>query len=213
MRALGRYLMWSVIGLVAVVVLFRLTAVRWWKIPDDDPYLSVSLAPELRAGDWVLLWRLSPPAVGSLALCPEPKHSDRIVVGRLIGEEGQKVSVNGTYIEVNGKRLPAEGSCHLQRFKVKAPRSNNEIELRCSTEVVNGAVHERGEAEAIAELPTFEAEVGADQGLLISDNRRFPYDSRDFGVVDRATCKETVFFRLIGREGFFHAETRFTYIR
>ena len=47
----------------------------------------------------------------------------------------------------------------------------------------------------------------------MSDNRRFPYDSRDFGVVDRSTCKETVFFRLIGREGFFHAPTRFTYIR
>jgi signal peptidase I len=205
--------MWSVIGLVTVIVLFRLTAIRWWKIPEDDPYLSGSLAPELRPGDWVLLWRLSPPGVGALALCPEPKHSDRVVVGRLIGDEGQKVAVLGTYIEVNGKRLPSEGSCRSKRFKVKAPRNNNEIELRCSTEVVNGAVHERGEAEAIAELPTFEATVGSGEGLLISDNRRFPYDSRDFGMVDRSSCKETVFFRLIGREGFFHSETRFTYIR
>ena len=213
MRALGRFTMWAVVGIIAVVVLFRLTAIRWWKVPDDDPYLVASLAPALRGGDWVLLWRLSPPAVGSLALCPEPKHADRVVVGRMIGEEGQKVTVNGTYVEVDEKRLPNEGSCKVTRFKVKAPRGGSETELRCSTEVVNGSVHERGEAEAIADLPTFEAEVHSGEVLLVSDNRRFPYDSRDFGIVDRSTCKETVFFRLIGREGFFHSETRFTYIR
>ena len=78
---------------------------------------------------------------------------------------------------------------------------------------MNGSVHERGEAEAIADLPNFEAKVGPGETLLVSDNRRFPYDSRDFGVLDRSTCKETVFFRLIGREGFFHPATRFTYIR
>jgi signal peptidase I len=213
MRALGRVLLWITIGIVAVIALFRLTAIRWWKVPEDDPYLTASVGPELRGGDWVLLWRMSPPAVGSLAVCPEPKHSDRIVVGRMIGEEGQKVTVSGSSIEVNGKRLPSEGSCSKQRFSVKAPRNGNEIELRCTTEVVNGAVHERGEAEALAELPTYEANVGPGEVLLVSDNRRFPYDSRDFGAVDRSTCKETVFFRLIGREGFFDSATRFTYIR
>ena len=213
MRALGRFTLWAVVGIISVIVLFRLTAIRWWKVPEDDPYLVASIGPELRGGDWVLLWRLSPPAVGSLAVCPEPKHSDRIVVGRMIGEEGQKVTVTGTTIEINGKRLASEGGCSAPRFKVKAPRNNNEIELRCTTEVVNGSVHERGEAEAIADLPTFEAELHAGEVLLVSDNRRFPYDSRDFGVVDRSTCKETVFFRLIGREGFFHSATRFTYIR
>jgi signal peptidase I len=181
-------------------------------VPEDDPYLAASVAPALRAGDLVLLWRLSEPVAGSLVLCPEPKHAERVVVGRIVGEEGQKVMVSGTNVEVDGKRLPSEGGCAKQRFTVKAPRGGD-IELRCSTEVVGGTVHERGEAEAIAELPIFEATVGAGEALLVSDNRRFPYDSRDFGPVDRATCKETVFFRLIGGEGFFHRPTRFTYIR
>ena len=213
MRALGRFTLWAVIGVIAVVALFRLTSIRWWQVPDDDPYLVASVAPALRGGDWVLLWRLSPPAVGSLVLCPEPKHTDRVVVGRMIGEEGTTVAVSGTTIDVDGKRLPNEGSCSSPRFKVKAPRNGDEIELRCSTEVVNGSVHERGEAEAIADLPNFEAKVAPGETLLVSDNRRFPYDSRDFGVLDRSTCKETVFFRLFGREGFFDAATRFTYIR
>ena len=75
MRAFGRVAMWAVISIVAVVVLFRLTALRWWKVPADDPYLVASVAPTLRAGDWVLLWRLTPPSPGSLTLCPEPKQN------------------------------------------------------------------------------------------------------------------------------------------
>jgi signal peptidase I len=213
MRAIGRFTLWAVIGIIAVVAVFRLSSIRWWKVPDDDPYLVASVAPALRGGDWVLLWRLSPPSLGSLVLCPEPKHTDRVVVGRMIGEEGKTVSVSGTTIEVDGKRLPSEGACASPRFTVKAPRNGTEIELRCSTEVVNGSVHERGEAEAIADLPNFEAKLAPGETLLVSDNRRFPYDSRDFGALDRSTCKETVFLRLFGREGFFHAPTRFTYIR
>ena len=212
MRALGRFALWAVVGIIAIVVLFRLTAIRWWKVPEDDPYLVASVAPALRGGDWVLLWRMSAPAIGSLALCPEPKRS-RIVVARMIGDEGQKVKVSGTEVEVNDKRLPSEGACSVRRFSVKAPNNGNEIELRCSTEVVNGSVYERGEAEAIADLRPFEATAGPGEVLLVSDNRRFPWDSREFGPVDRATCKETVFFRLIGREGFFHSATRFKYIR
>jgi len=213
MRAFGRVAMWATISIVAVVILFRLTAIRWWKVPEDDPYLAASVAPALRAGDWVLLWRLTPPSLGSLALCPEPKHSDRVVIGRLVGDEGQRVKVSGTSIEVAGKRLASEGSCRQDRFTVKPPKGGVEIELRCSTEIVSNWVHERGEAEAIAELPDFEVEVHAGEVALVSDNRRFPYDSRDFGLVDRSTCKETVFFRLVGQEGFSHSPTRFTYIR
>jgi signal peptidase I len=96
---------------------------------------------------------------------------------------------------------------------VAPPKGGSETELRCSTEVVSNWVHERGEAEAIAELPDFEVQIHTGEVALVSDNRRFPYDSRDFGVVDRSTCKETVFFRLFGREGISHSPSRFTYIR
>jgi hypothetical protein len=49
--------------------------------------------------------------------------------------------------------------------------------------------------------------------FLVSDNRLLPYDSRDFGQVDRSTCTETVVFRLVSAEGFFDAASRFTFIR
>jgi hypothetical protein len=47
---------------------------------------------------------------------------------------------------------------------------------------------------------------------LVSDNRLFPFDSRDYGPVERSTCAETVLFRLVGRDGFFDVGRRFTYI-
>jgi hypothetical protein len=88
-----------------------------------------------------------------------------------------------------------------------------EVEQRCSLEVANGLIHERGEAEATADLSKMEVELKAGQVALVSDNRRYPYDSRDYGVVDRSTCKETVFFRLFGPGGFFDTSSRFQYIR
>jgi hypothetical protein len=161
----------------------------------------------------VLLWRLTEPTLGNLVLCPEPKHTDRMVIGRMVGEEKNTVRVDGSRVVVNEKAFPTEGNCSRPRFTVEAPHDNREIEQRCSMEASHGLLHERGEAEATAELAVYEAEVQEGEVLLVSDNRRFPYDSRDFGPVDRATCTETIFFRLFGRKGFFDEAARFQYIR
>jgi hypothetical protein len=47
----------------------------------------------------------------------------------------------------------------------------------------------------------------------VSDNRQFPWDSREFGAVPRATCTEAVVFRLVSKDGFFDVANRFTLIR
>ena len=49
--------------------------------------------------------------------------------------------------------------------------------------------------------------------FLVSDNRRFPYDSRRFGSLDAESCKESIFFRLVSKNGFLDVKPRFTYIR
>jgi hypothetical protein len=40
-----------------------------------------------------------------------------------------------------------------------------------------------------------------------------PFDSRHFGTVDRRTCTEKVFFRLVSKDGFFDAANRLSSIR
>lgn len=213
MRALTRWGMWSLIALGVFIGILRATAIRWWKVPDNDPYLEASIAPSLRGGDWVLLWRLTPPALGSLALCPEPKHADRFVVGRLVGEEHNTVRVEGSRVFVNEKVFPREGSCADDHFKVAPPQGGSELELACSMEVASGLTHPRGDADSTADIPAYEVELKVGEVALVSDNRRFPYDSRDYGAVERATCTETVFFRLFGSGGFFDSSRRFQYVR
>jgi hypothetical protein len=213
MRALGRWLVWSFLAFAAIVGFLRATAIRWWRVPADDPYLDASLAPSLRGGDLVLLWRLTPPVLGALTLCPEPKHSDRVVIGRMLGEDRNTVRIEGTHVYVNDKVLSAEGTCADDHFKVVPPQGASEVEQRCTMEVASGVAHPRGEAEATAELPNVELSLQSGEVALVSDNRRFPYDSRDYGPVERASCTDTVFFLLVSAGGFFDASRRFQYVR
>jgi len=212
MTALKRWLLWSLITFGLIVVFMRLTALRWWTVPADDPYLDASVTPSLRGGDLVLLWRLTPPPLGALVVCPEPKHPERVVIARMFGEDRNRVKVEGTHVFVNERVQPKERDCTDDHFKVTPP-GGGEVEQSCSIEVASGVGHERGDIDNAADLPVYETELKIGEVALVSDNRRYPYDSRDFGPVPRDTCKETVFFRLFGAGGFFDASRRFQYVR
>lgn len=213
MRALGRWLLWTLLSLGVLVGVLRATALRSWRVPAGDPYLDASLTPSLRGGDLVLLWRLTPPSLGSLALCPEPKHPERFVIGRMVGEENDTVRVEGSRVFVNEKVLPTEGDCTNDHFTVTPPHGGAEVEQRCTMEVAGGLTHMRGEGDGTADAANLELSLKPGEVALVSDNRRFPYDSRDFGPVERKTCTETVFFRLVGAGGFFDTARRFQYVR
>ena len=79
-RRLTKVLLYFAIVAAVVIGVLRATVIRWWRIPDDDPYLEASIAPTLAGGDLIVLWRLSPPRFGDLALRPEPKADGRVVL-------------------------------------------------------------------------------------------------------------------------------------
>lgn len=214
MRRLLRLLVWSSLLLGALVGLLRVTALRWYRLPDDDPYLEASVAPALRGGDWLILWRLTPPTYGDLVLCPEPKEPGRVVIGRLLGEEGDTISVKGDAVTVNGKRLGEERPCLERDFEVENPNVGTVVEQHCQLEVAGSAMYMRGSVAGHKLHPLeVKQEVVESRVFLVSDNRLFPYDSRDYGQVERETCRETVVFRLVGKRGFFDVERRLTLIR
>jgi signal peptidase I len=213
MRALARALLWIAGTLAVLIGLARAVAIRWWQIPSEDVYLGTSLAPTLQGGDTILLWRLTKPDLGDLVMCPEPKHPERVVIGRIAAEGGQTIRVEGTRVTVEGKALPVESSCLEDSFVTNDPQTGISHEQRCQLEVIGGRTHPRGSASGpTAPLPV-EATVPEDMVYLVSDNRQFPYDSRDYGPVDRALCTETVVFRLVGAKGFGDSATRFTATR
>jgi signal peptidase I len=207
-----RYLAWTLVIVGAVVGIARLTVIRWWRIPVGDPYLEASLAPSLRGGDWVILWRGSAPSEGNLVLCPEPKGKGRYTIGRILAEKADHIKVASDGVLVNGRGFETESGC--DSFVVRDPGTGQQKKQSCRQEVVGGHTHLRG--ELLPELPKpgeLEADVPGGQVFLVSDNRQFPWDSREFGPVERSTCAETVIFRLVSKDGFFDVPNRLTLIR
>lgn len=221
MRSLGRTVLWITILVAIVVGVARITAIRWWRVPPDDLYLGSSITPTLRSGDLIILWRLSKPIVGDLVLCPEPpSESDqgetgRIVIGRVVAEGGDSVEVSRGQVIVNDRPLPTEGSCPQREFTTLDPETENEVNQHCSYESIGANRHMTGQHGPEVSVPIDQPEVEINEGQfwLASDNRMFPFDSRDYGSVDRASCKETIIFRLVSEKGYFDSENRLTLIR
>lgn len=212
---LARNCLWVLLLLGVVVGIARATALRWWKVPEDDADLAASVAPTLGPGDWVILWRLTPPGFGDLVLCPDPEDPGEVVIGRIVAEGGDTLSIGESGdLEVNHVRVRSERACKQPSFVVDNPRSGEPTELRCDIETVGGVHHQRAlmPTTGLRPMPvTVEVEPG--DLYLVSDNRYYPFDSRDFGAVPKASCTETIVFRLVSRLGFSHVESRLSWIQ
>jgi len=205
-------ILWTVLILGALVGLARLTALRWWQIPrdEDDPTLAVSLTPTLWGGDWVILWRLTSPKHGDIVKCQHPSEPG-FVIGRLVGAEGERIKVHGSSLSINERFQQTERACSDVTFGVTGPGMADETLQPCSLEVVAGQSHMTGRVpgDANAMSPReLELTAGPGEAVLVSDNRLFPYDSRDYGPVEAETCTETVMFRLVSQEGFGDSKNR-----
>lgn len=208
-----RFLMWTVVVVGVVIGIARLVAIRWWRIPADDPVLATSVTPTLYGGDLVLLWRATAPHFGSLVVCPDPEDPSRKVIGRIVGEPNDTVTIEADGLRVNNAKADTESSCGT--FTVNDPSTGAEVKQYCDIEAVGGESHMRGSVGSNDPVSRQHSEyqVGEGKVFLLSDNRRYPFDSRHYGGIDRGTCKEAVFFRIFSKGGFKDVENRFTYIR
>lgn len=215
MRKMFRVLFWVALIAGALLGVARATAIRWWRIPQGDRYLDASISPSLEGGDLILLWRLTAPVLGDLVLCPEPQHPERVVIGRIVAQGRDQVEVTGADVSRNGHRYVVDGNCAKRTFNELDPASGAQFEQSCSIENVNGVSSLRGELVESAARPRdiTATNVPRDSVWLVSDNRLFPYDSRDFGPVPRDSCREKVFFRLVSKVGFKDADRRNELVR
>jgi signal peptidase I len=214
MRKMFRFLIWVALIAGALIGLLRLTAIRWWRVPSNDPYLTASTSPTVHGGDLIVLWRLTKPHFGSLVLCPEPNHPERVVIGRIVGESRDELEVTRGSITINGKRIATESNCTEGKFKEHDPGTGIEVEQYCTVEEMGGGTNLRGEAVAGSVQPAdVKTTVPEGYAWLVSDNRQFPWDSREFGPVLRETCTETVIYRLVGAGGFFDVSNRNQFLR
>jgi signal peptidase I len=211
-RKFTRFLIFTAIVIGVLIGIARATAIRWYRVPADDPYLEASVAPTLFAGDLIVLWRFTRPGFGDLVLCPEPKAEQRSVIGRIAGMPGDKVQVKGALLTVNGQNMHSSSACDLPTFTVPDPATRLDTTLTCDREDLAGRLHNRGNPPKDRGMHDSKLTADAGRVVLISDNRYFPYDSRDFGSVPLESCKETIVFRLVSAKGFGDVASRMSLI-
>jgi signal peptidase I len=213
--SLIRNFLWGLAVLSVLLGAARLTCLRWWQVPLDDADLGASVTPTLNPGDWVILWRLTAPGFGDLVLCPDPEDPAQVVMGRIVGEGGDHLSISDIGdLQVNGSNFHSEKTCDVPQFVVRNPRNGDEVKMRCDVEALGGVHHKRAlfPVEGRRPLPV-KTEVEDRQLYLVSDNRFYPFDSRDFGTLPRESCSETVVFRLVSRLGFGDVAARLSWIQ
>lgn len=190
----------------------RLLFLDAWTM-SDDPHLGASVQPSLAAGDTVLGLTNGTPSFGELVRCTDPEDATRFVLGRVAGLAGDEVHTDGRELSVNGTRFDAERGCVEPTFTILHPVRGSKVVLQCDQVRMGGGLHLRASSEkAVVDHPA-KTIVPPAKLFLISDNRNFHDDSRDFGTVPLASCKWRVFFRLWGKEGWTDEKRRLMVVR
>lgn len=206
MKSWARGGFWILAIAAAICTLLYLFVFDTWVVSGDDPMFAMSIEPTLRVNDRILVRRGSSPRYGQLARCVSPDASGRFVVGRVFGQAGDSVQVLSERVLTNGKGVGTRFSCGKQ--PMTNPANGDLVTLDCSVED-NGAttysvlIHPeyRGSGDR-------SAVVGPGNLFLVSDNRHFHMDSRDYGLVELAGCEHVV-YRLWG-DSFADSSRRFT---
>lgn len=199
---------WTAGSIAVLLILARLIFFKVWRVPTDES-VDASVRPTLEGGDLVLVLHAGTREVGDVVRCPHPETPTRWIVGRIYGVAGDRVHVEGSFVEVNGRRYRTVESCVDDRVVFTGP-GGVKRELACQRVDFAGGWHFIAMADN-SDVSN-ETTVGADKLYLVSDNRNDFFDSRDFGTVAANTCTEKVFFRLWSKEGFFSSRRRFEYL-
>jgi signal peptidase I len=189
------------------------TCLSFWTVPSDDPLFSASIAPTLEPGDLIMTWRLGTPSYAELVRCSSPEVPGRSVVGRILGEPGDRVEGSGHAIFVNKRIISSARACPTGRYTLPHPINGDPVDFVCEEEETGGHAYTRLRLEISPEQPEkFNAVVPNDNFFLVSDNRAFHYDSREYGPLAKSTCKERIMLRLWSARGWSDADKRMSLI-
>jgi signal peptidase I len=102
---------------------------------------------------------------------------------------------------VNNKRYLGEMVCAQEKMQIPHPSSGAQVTLWCDQVSMAGHPHFRGTGEKGIVSPPSRHTVGEGKLFLISDDRTYHDDSRDFGAVPASSCTGRIVFRLWGKDG------------
>jgi signal peptidase I len=161
----------AVVGVVMLAVPLgaRLYLLDLLRVP------SRSMQPTLIIGDFFVVERGAyagrPPRRGEVIVFRAPEKRDDLYVKRIIGLPGDRVTVKGHSVKVNGRELP---KCELGPF-----HGDDGVEARLYVEWIDGtALLMAEEGEPAGGSAPREHAVGAGELFVLGDNRDQSHDSR-----------------------------------
>jgi signal peptidase I len=207
-RALG----WVAAFLLVIGGVVRALFLEPWVVP-DDPKTGASVAPSLAGGDTILYMFRNKAAFGDLVRCTDPDDAAGYVVGRVVGLAGDTVETNGRELSVNGKRYLGEMACADEKLSVPHPSSGSNVDLWCDQVEIAGHPHLRGTSDKAGIYTPTKTIVGQGMVFLLSDDRSYHDDSRDFGTVRADGCSGRIVFRLWSKDGWGDVKHRMTFVQ
>jgi signal peptidase I len=209
-----KFVCFLAVVLTGAFFILRATCLSFWEIPSDDPLFSASIAPTLEPGDTIVMWRLGTPRFADLVRCADPEIPGRYVVARILGEQGDRVNGVWHSVFVNRRLISAAHACATTRYSIPHPISGDPVDLMCESEEAGGNDYTRlrFEINPATNPETFDTLVPNGHFFLLSDDRAFHYDSREYGVVAKSNCTEKVIFRLWSARGWSDGDKRLTLI-
>ena len=213
MRGFVKFVVWFALLGVAMVFGLKATCLEFWTMPNDDALLSLSVMPTLEAGDRLVLLRIGTPGFADVVRCPDPEVPGRFVVGRILGEQGDRIVAELGSVTVNEKYIGTRRACIPPQLSVLDPKTSEAVELSCEIEEAGGTEYTRLRATTPALHSTpHKVRVPDGQVFLASDNRHYHDDSRDFGPVPKDSCHNRIIFRLWSARGWFDGTRRLTIV-
>ncbi|MEM7646460.1 MAG: signal peptidase I [Pseudomonadota bacterium] len=157
-----------------------------------------SMEPSLIKGDFVVGWRLSfglplplmkgerlnfkPPKRGDLISFRFPGDEEQLIVRRVVGLPGEKISILAGKVIINGKPMVYEEIAEEGTWR----------------ESVIGEASYEIKSLAPNDMP--EVTVPQDQYFVLSDKRSHLDDSRDWGFIPNASIESRLGFRWLSLE-------------
>lgn len=155
------------------------------------------MAPTMLLGDRVLVWRDAHLDRNDIALCRNPQHPERWVLGRIAAMPGQSLHVERGQLWIGRTRTTRD----LQgsgRFTDSETGRTYPVEwgIEDFADYEEHRFFDRTDREFV-----MRDQMNVGGLFLLSDNRaHIGEDSRTFGVVQPQTCRGTVFMRLAASE-------------
>ena len=183
----------SWVGAVIIVIALILKFI-WFDVASMG---HNGMAPTLIRGERVLINKRGEPTLGSIAVCRHPSE-DGWVVGRVAATGGMTIESYGNELQIDGKPVP---------FDRQGATSFHNLDNDQKGSVAWGWETYGGRRHAIFRQDkgrhrVDETAVPEGKLFLLGDFRAYMgQDSRVYGVVEAATCRGTIVFRVTPAEG------------